>query len=192
MRFEGTRQLGDDDELPSLSFDGRNHFAIEETRIGADPDLTHPRRDFGKAGRQQVYGAVTGVHVAGAEFPMPEISRLSLEANPGMIGGTTVLAWIVADVGLLLMPVQGQHRGIQVEDDTPSRLRALPDLRQQPVVDSTQLGQAADRQSVQEAPQGDGIGISRQPRESLEDTIAAQEIRGVQTAQSQDDRIQEG
>ena len=123
---------------------------------------------------------------------MPEISRLSLEANPGMIGGTTVLAWIVADVGLLLMPVQGQHRGIQVEDDTPSRLRALPDLRQQPVVGSTQLGQAADRQSVQEAPQGDGIGISRQPRESLEDTIAAQEIRGVQTAQSQHDRIQEG
>jgi len=108
LRFEGTRQLGDDNELPSPSFDGRNHLAIEETRIGADPDWTHPGRDFGKTGRQQVYGSVTGVHVARAQFPVPEVSPLGLEADPGMIGGATLLARIVADAGLLLMPVQGQ------------------------------------------------------------------------------------
>ena len=108
LRFEGTRQLGDDNELPSPSLDGRNHLAIEETRIGADPDWTHPGRDFGEAGRQQVYGSVTGVHVARAQFPVPEVSPLGLEADPGMIGGATLLARIVADAGLLLMPVQGQ------------------------------------------------------------------------------------
>ena len=54
-----------------------------------------------------------------------------------MIGGATLLARIVADAGLLLMPVQGQYGGVQVEDDTPLSLGALPELCQQVVVDST-------------------------------------------------------
>jgi hypothetical protein len=105
MRFERMRQLGDDRELSSTGLDGCDYLAIEETRIGANPDLTHRRRDLGEAGRQQVYGSVTRVHLAGAEFPVPEISRLSLEADPGMIGRTAVLVQIVTDAGLLLMPV---------------------------------------------------------------------------------------
>jgi hypothetical protein len=89
--------------FPRRAFDGRDHLAIEETHLGADPDLTHRRRDFGKAGRLQAYGAVTRVHLAGAEFPVPEISRLGLEADPGMIGRAAALVRTVADAGLLLM-----------------------------------------------------------------------------------------
>ena len=190
LRLERTRQLGDDRELSSTGLEGCDYLAIEETRIGANPDLTHRRRDFGQAGRQQVYSSVTRVHVAGAEFPVPEISRLGLEADPGMIGRTAVFVRIVADAGLLLMPVQGQHRGVQVEDDAPPRLGALPQFRQQAVVPSTQVGQSANRQPAQEPPQGDGIGISWPPRESLENTIPAQEIGGVEPTEPKNGRVQ--
>jgi len=167
LEFEGTRQLGDDDELPSPSFDGRDHFAIEEAHIGADPDLTHRRRGFGKAGREQLYGSMTGMHIAGTQLPGPEIWPLGLEANPGMIRRTTMHARVVTDAGLPLVPAQREHRRVEVEDDAPSSLGALPEFRQQAVVDSTQFGQSANRQSAQEASQRGGIGIGRQTRESL-------------------------
>jgi hypothetical protein len=91
--------------------------------------LTRRGRDFGKAGREQLYGSVARVHVAGVQLPMPEISRLGLEADPDDdIGGTTVFARIVAAASLLLMPVKGQHCGVQVEQHPPQRLGALPQL----------------------------------------------------------------
>lgn len=101
-----------------------------------------------------------------------------------------MFARIVADAGLLLMPVQDQNGRVQVEDDTPLRLRALPELRQQAVVDSTQLGQSANPQSAQEPSQRAGIGINRQASESLENTIAPQEIRRVEATEPENGRVQ--
>jgi hypothetical protein len=57
-------------------------------------------------------------------------------------------------------------------------------------VHSTQLGPSANRQAAQEPPQGDGIRISRQPGESLENTIPAQEIGCVEPTEPQNGRVQ--
>jgi hypothetical protein len=188
--LEGTGQLGHDDQLPSPSFEGRNHLAIEETRIGADPDWTHRSRPWGEAGRPPVYAS--SVPVAGAQFPGPEISRRGLETDPGMISRTSVWARVVTDAGLLLMPVPGQHRGVPVEQDTPQRLGTSPQWPAPTIVEAAKLEESARRTSTPEATPSGGVGIRRPSREKREDTVGAQPVGRLYASQPQENRIEQG
>jgi hypothetical protein len=189
--FERTCQPRHDDELPAMRFDRPHHFVVEESRIRADPYLTHRCGQLAEARSEQPDCANPRMHIAGSEFPVPAILGLALEAYQGMIRGTAALARVVADACLLLMSVEGQHGRIQVEQDSPQWLRALTHLRQKIIVKSAELEHAAQTKTSEEPAQRGRIRIGRQTRKCLEDTISTQQLGRLDPAQSQDDGIQQ-
>lgn len=188
-RFEGTRQPGHDDELPLVRLDDADHLVIEEPGIRADPDLTHCCGQLGKAGPEQPDGPGGGMHVARAKFPVPEISGLALEAHQRMVREAPPFTGIVAQAGLLLVSIQRQHGGVQVEHHPPERVGPLAQLGEQAIVEAAEFGQATEGETPEEPAQRGGIGIRGQSSQRLEDPIVAQQIGRFHAPQSQDDRV---
>ena len=122
---------------------------------------------------------------------MPEISGLPFEAHQGMVRGAAPLARIVAQARFLLVPVQGQHRRVQVEQHAAQLLGTLTQLREQAIVQPAELGQPAQREAAEESAQRSRIRIGGQPDERLEDAVPAQQLGRFETPQAEDDWIQE-
>lgn len=189
---ERPRQPRHDDELAPVRLDGADHFVVVKARIRAHPYLTRRSGQLRKAGPEQPNGSTGGMHIACAEFPLPEISGLPLEADEGMIRGSAALARIVPNMRSLLMPVQGQHRRVQIEQHAPQWPGPLTQSGEQAIVQATQLGQSPDGEASEEPSQRSGIGIGRQPRECLEDPIVAEQLGRLDAFQPEDDRVQQG
>ena len=189
--FQRTRQSGDDDKLAPTRFDRPCHFVVEDPRICAHPYLTQRGGQLLEAGPQQPDGPGGGMHVARAEFAVPKVPGLPLEADQRMVRGPAALPRIVASTRLLLMAVQGQDRRVQIEQHPPQRPRALTQLGEQAVVQAPEPGQSANGEALEKTPQRRGIGICRQPCERLEDAVALQQLGGLDPSQPQDDWVEQ-
>jgi hypothetical protein len=88
--------------------------------------------------------------------------------------------------------VQGQHCRVQVEQDAAQRPRPLTQAGEQAIVQTTQLGQASDREASEEPAQRRGIGIGRQPGECLKHPVVAKQLGRLDPPQPKDDRVQQG
>jgi hypothetical protein len=47
---------------------------------------------------------------------LPDIAGLSFETEKGLIGGTSSLLWVETHFGSLLLAIDGQDFGIEIED----------------------------------------------------------------------------
>ncbi len=138
--------------------------------------MTHRRGQLLEAGSKQPDGPSGGMHVARSELAVPEVPGLPLETDQRMVRGPAALPRVVAAARLLLMSVQGQDRRVQIEQRAPQRPRALTQSGEQAIVQTAEPGQSTDGEAPEKAPQRRRIGISGQPRERLEDTVALQQL----------------
>jgi hypothetical protein len=127
----------------------------------------------------------------GRELAVPEVLGLALEAEQRVIRGAAPLDRVVADPGLLLMAVDHQDRGVDVEDQ-PRRGPGTSHHRlQQSIVERTELGQRCRGDAEQEASQGRRVGVTRQPREVLEHAVLPQELRRLDSFEPEDHRVEQ-
>lgn len=147
-RWSGGGEPSSDDKLPPARLDGLDHLVVVEPGIRANPDLVHRFGQLTEARLEQLDRPPGGVDVAGPQFPMPAVLGLPLEADQRVVRGAPPLAWIVANARLLLMPVQRQHRGVQVQQDPAEGVGPLAEVPEQPIVQATESGQAAEGEAV--------------------------------------------
>jgi hypothetical protein len=130
------------------------------------------------------------VRVAGPQLALPEVLRLALEAEQRVIRRAPPLDRVVADPGLLLLAVEDQHGGVDVEDQPERRPRLDGHAVQQAVVQGAQLWERRRRRSQEEPPQGRRIGIAPQAGEVLEDPILAKQLRCLEAFQPKEHRVE--
>jgi hypothetical protein len=85
---------------------------IVKTLAGSDNYDLYRRRQFAKDFLQEFYGPSSGMDIARAEFPMPEIFGDPIEAEKGVIGGPAPLLRIVSYPSHLLFAIKGKNRRV--------------------------------------------------------------------------------
>jgi hypothetical protein len=127
-----------------------------------------------------------------SQFPVPIVFALPLEAEQRMIGGTAAFDRVVTDAGVLLVPIEHQHRGVDIEEESCRSLRSLAHALEKSIVQSAQPRQHCRRCTQQEPPQRGGIRVRRQAGEILEDAVLSEQLSGLESLQPQDHRIDRG
>ena len=154
--------------------------------------MARPGWQFGKDRCQQGFAAERSVPVAGAQFAVPEIFALGVEAQQRMVGSPPGFDGVVSDRAALLVSVQDQDGRIQVEGPSGGRRRFADHAGQQLIVQSAQPWGETRRLSDQEATQGGRIGIRGQSRQILEHAVVLEQMRGFDPLDAQHHGIEQG
>ncbi len=89
---------------------------IREPRVGADANLADIVGDAAQDRGQHLQGAVPGGTLARAQLNAPEGGRIRFQAEQRMIGAASMVARVIADRGVLLVPADGHDGAVEVED----------------------------------------------------------------------------
>jgi hypothetical protein len=95
---------------------------IVEGRIGSDPNLSNSRRQLGDTFFQNPDGMRSRMDIAGEVDSFPDIARLPLETEKRLIGRASPLLGVEAHFGALLLPINSQNLGIEIEDHGNKRM----------------------------------------------------------------------
>ena len=161
-----------------------------EALVPPDVHALRRRGQLGEAGMEQIDGALGRVGVAGPEFPGPVIAAQPFEAHQRMIRAAPPLGRVVAAPGLLLVAVDHDHGGVDVEHE-PAPTLGRDHAGAQAIVHPAPPGQGPLPQPEQEAPQRRGLRRRAQAGELLDDALVGQEVRGLQALQAEDHRVEE-
>lgn len=190
--FDRSGQLGDEDEEGVMRLDPFHELMVVEPFIGTDQDGSDSFRDLGETSGQKVLRTGGGMGVPGSEFPMPEVFGDSFEAEERVIRGATSLERIIPDTGTLLLSIEDQDGGIDVEDEAGWDARACRHSKEESVMQFAEFWQKSGSQAKQEPSQGGGIGIGGQSGEVPEDAILLQEMGRLKTLNAQDHGVKKG
>jgi len=130
------------------------------------------------------------MHIPGEVDSFPDIARLPLETEEGLIGGTPSLLGVEPDFGPLLVAIDRQDLGIQVEEDGGEGSGLHEKMTSPSIVEISEGGEAPGAEALQKSPQGGGVGIGGKAGQILEDTVLLQEEVGLDPSQSEEDRIE--
>ena len=109
--------------------------------IGPNPKLADSRRHVHEAGRHQFDAAIPGARVAGTQFGIPEVGRVGLDAEQGVLRALATIPGIVADGRILLTFEHRDHTAVEIKDQTRSVAWEMDELLQQSVI-HLQIGRA--------------------------------------------------
>lgn len=84
--------------------------------VGADYNRSYARRELGEASFEEVKNPGGGMGIAGPQFPVPEVTTMTLEAEQRMVRRPPSLDGVVADPCLFLFAVDHEHGGVHIED----------------------------------------------------------------------------
>ncbi len=129
--------------------------------------------------------------VAGLQLAMPEVLGLALEAEQRMVGAPATLLGIVPLPGLLLLPVDHQHGGVDIEEQPGGGAGVAGQSIQEPVVQAAELREHARGHAQEEAAQCSGLRVPREPREVLEDPVLPEQLSRLDSLEPEDDRVQQ-
>jgi len=192
LAFDRGGQAGDNHEAGFVRLQPFDQGMIVKPFVGADDHRSDPGRDLREAGREEVECPAGGMRIAGPQLAMPEVLALALEAEQRVIRWPAALDRIVADPRLLLVAIDDQHRGVDIEDQS----RRWPWLNGHPVktavVQDAQLRQGGGRHAKQEPPERGRIGIARQAGEVLKHAILPQQVGRFDPFESEDHRVEQG
>jgi len=121
----------------------------------------------------------------------PDIARLSLETEKGLIGGTSSLLWVETHFGSLMLAIDSQDFGIEIEDYRGDRVWFHQKMTAESVVEVLKGGQTSGAETFQKPPQGGRIWISGETGQKLEDSVLLQEGVGFDPAQSKDNWVKD-
>jgi len=93
-----------------------DHAVVVEGGIGTCPDISNARWQFGKALLQKRDGVGHWIRIAREIGPFPDIPGFAFEAKERLIRRTTSLFGVEPDASSLLLAIDRDHVGIQVED----------------------------------------------------------------------------
>lgn len=196
---------------PSLRF-----FLGTHQWVDGAADVTEAQVDVLVAAVERVIGgaslkvrplAAATVSSVAAVLPPTEVERqgglvfisaksddygLALEAQQRMVGGPTPLDGVVADLRLLLLTVDHEHGGVEIEDQPGRRAWPHSHALAKAVMNAPDLGQGRRGGPEQEPAEGRCLRITRQSREVLKHAVLAQQLRGLDVFQLQDHRVQQG
>ena len=121
--------------------------------------------------------------------PFPDIPGFAFEAKERLIRRTTSLFGVEPDASSLLLAIDRDHVGIQVEDHGGKRVGFHEELSSESVVERLKGTQAARAEAFQKSSEGGWIWEGRKIGQILEDPILLQEDVGFDPSQSENDRI---
>ena len=191
LAFDGGRPARDDHEAGSLPFEPLDQRVVVKPFVRADNHQPDPGRNLRETRREQVEGPAGGMGIARPQFAMPEVLGPSLEAEQRVVRRSAALDRVVADPCPVLVAIDHQDSGVDIEDQPRRPVWAGRHPRKKAVVQGAQLGQRRRRHPQQEAPQGRRIRIGVEPREVLEHAVLSQQLRCLDPFQSQDHRIEQ-
>src|SRR5215469_25685 len=171
-----------------FALDKFHNFVVEKGGVGPHPHFADRVGQPGEGALQQ--GNRDGRNVGGARMvtPLPTILRVPFQAEQGKIGGPTALFRVVGHLGLFLATIDRQDRAVQIED----RWRGLAQHRCAPGIVQLDEGVSSSAsEPIEEASQSRGIGIARQARQIMKNTVVAQGLGGLDPAQPQDQRVEQ-
>ncbi len=131
------------------------------------------------------------MNISGTQLPMPEIFGSPLEAKQWMIRASSTLGGIVADFCALLFSVDYKNCRIEIENQARRQMGLGDHPGQVAVVELAQPGQNLGCHTQQETSEGAGIGISRQSAQVPKDPILLQELCGLDSFETKNDRIED-
>src|SRR5712692_10066569 len=100
----------------------RSDFEAFEDRIETEagvrpnPELSDVRRYIREAGVQQFETTIPCAGVAGAQFGVPQIRRVGLDAQQGVVRSLATITGIVADLGIFLTPEHSDNTTVEIKD----------------------------------------------------------------------------
>src|SRR6266403_1944192 len=139
--LDGLSQLGGDHKVSFSLLQPGNGLVVVETLVGADDNVFDPSGKLGKTGLEQRTNPSASINMSGTQLPVPEVLRLSFEAEQRVIRSAPGLERIVTNIGTFLSPVDDQRSGVQVENQTPGTARPDTHLGQEAIVELAQSGQ---------------------------------------------------
>src|SRR6266545_2517805 len=187
--LDGLSQLGSDHKAGLSLFQPSDGLVIVETLVGANNNLFDASGNSGKTSCQQVAHSGPSISVTWAQFPVPEVLRLSFETEQRMIRPASGLERMVTNIGGFLFSVNDQGRGIQIENQTPGSARLDTHPGEKAIVKLAQPRQRLRRHAQEKTSQGGGVGIMRQPAQILKHTVGLQQMRGLDPFETENYRI---
>ena len=151
---------------------------VVESRIGPCTDLSNPRRQLGDASLQNPDGVGSRMDIAREVDPFPDIACFSLETEKRLIRRASSLLGVEPHFGSLLLAIDGQDFGIEVEDHRGEGIGLHQKMATESVVEVLEGSQTSGTEAFQKPPQGGRIWISGKTGQILEDTVLLQENVG--------------
>ena len=129
--------------------------------------------------------------IARPQLAMPEVLALALEKEQWVIRGSAPLDRVVAAPRLLLLAVDDEHGGVNIEEQPcrPVRGRTSSAKETGRAAPAALGGGGGDAQ--QKAPECGRVGITRQAGKVLKHTILAQQLCCLDPFQPEDHRIEQ-
>jgi len=185
--------FGDDNIAQALIFQASDELAAEESRIGPNTNAraADMRRHLGQATLKKENHSGVGRSIARSQRAVPKLLAISLEAQQRMIRAAALLFGIVANPGSLLMAIEGQDHGVQIEDQTGGNFGEPEELAPQLVVQTDQLADGFDRQALQKPAQRGLIRKTTEPKKIDEGSVVLQQLGLVDAAQPGDRRVEQ-
>src|SRR6266705_247990 len=185
--------FGDDNIAQALIFQAADELAAEESRVGPNPDApaTDMRGHLGQATLKKENHSSVGRSIARSQRAVPKLLAIGLEAQQRVIRAAAFLFGIVANPGFLLMAIEGQDHGVQIEDQTGGSFGEPEELAPQLVVQTDQLADGFDRQTLQKPAQRGLIWKTTEPEKIEEGSVVLQQLGLVDAAQPGDRRVEQ-
>jgi len=191
LRFDRARQSSHDHEAGPPRLEPLDQLVVVNPFVCADDPQSDPGRHLGEAGREEVERPTGGMRIARPQLAVPEVFALTFEAEQRVIRRPPPLDRVVPDPGLLRLSVDDQHGGVHIEDEPPRRPGLARHPAQKTVVQGAHLGQGRRGHAQQEATQGAGIRVARQPGQVLEHAVLPQQLRGLDPFEPEDHRVEQ-
>jgi hypothetical protein len=122
---------------------------------------------------------------------MPELLKMGLEAQQGMVGAPAPFFGIVAYLGKLGLALDREDYGIQIEDQRGSGCGQREQLGAKLVVKSHQLTNCPGREPFEKPSQRGLIGKSGESQQGEKDPVVLQDLGLVDPSQSGHDGIEQ-
>ena len=165
---------------------------VVERRIGTHPNISDARWQFGEAFLQKRDGVGHRMSIAREIGSFPDIAGFAFEAKERLIRRAASLFGVEPDTGSLLLAIDRDDVGIQVEDHGGKRVGFHEELSSESVVERLKGTQAARAEAFQKSSEGGWIWEGRKIGQILEDPILLQEDVGFDPSQSENDRVENG
>ncbi len=191
LAFDRGRQAGDNHEPSPLRVEPLDQRVVVKPFVRADNHQPDPGRNLPEARRKQVAGSTGRMDIARPQLAMPEVFGPPLEAEQRVVRRPTALDRVVADPCALLIAIDHQDGGVDIEDQPRRPVWSCRHARQEAIVQGAQLRQCRRGHAQQESPQRGRVRIGVQSREVLEHAVLPQQLGRLDALQPEDHRIEQ-
>ena len=167
-----------------------DEFVVVKPRVGADTDSVEVFGNLLSAGQPERLSSACRMGISRTQEAMPGIPGMPFEANQRLIAGTSGFGGVVSNLGSFDFPAkERQNGGVQIENETAGRMRQIPDISAQQIVNPDNSFQFQMIEVFEEFSQGGRFGGILQSQQSLKTTVVMKNSRIGNTPHTSHHRI---